>query len=68
MAFFVVGLLVSSVGFVLMSYGRKLQRPPQLVAGVCLLVVPYLVPTVPWLLLTTALLMGLMWAALMREW
>jgi hypothetical protein len=68
MAFFVVGLLVSSVGFVLLSYGRKLQRPPQLVAGVVLLVVPYLVPTILWLLLATVLIVALMWAALMREW
>lgn len=68
MAFFVVGLLVSSVGFVLLSYGRKLQRPPQLVAGVVLLVLPYVVPTILWLLLATVLIVGLMWAALMRDW
>lgn len=68
MAFFVVGLLVSSVGFVLLSYGRKLARPPQLVAGVVLLLVPYVVPTILWLLFATVLVIALMWAALMRDW
>ena len=42
----IAGLLVSSVGFVLFSYGRKLSRPPQLAAGLVLLVFPYFVSSV----------------------
>jgi hypothetical protein len=38
----VAGLLVSGVGFVLFSYGKKLQRVPQLVAGVALMAVPFI--------------------------
>ena len=36
-------LLVSSIGFVLFVYGRKLARPPQLVAGLALMIFPYFV-------------------------
>jgi hypothetical protein len=36
-------LLVSSIGFVLFVYGRKLARAPQLVAGLLLMVFPYFV-------------------------
>ena len=36
-------LLVSSIGFVLFVYGRKLTRLPQLVAGLVLMVFPYFV-------------------------
>ncbi len=68
MAFIVVGFLVSSLGFVLLSYGHKLKRPPQLVAGVLLLIAPYVVPTVVWMLVSTVVVVTLMWAALMRDW
>jgi hypothetical protein len=67
MGFFVVGFLVSSVGFVLLSYGRKLQRPPQLVAGLILLILPYLVPGILWMLVATAGVVGLMYLWLLRE-
>lgn len=68
MSFFVVGFLVSSLGFVLLSYGHKLKRPPQLIAGVLLLIVPYLVPTVVWMLVGTVVVVTAMWVALMRDW
>jgi hypothetical protein len=67
MGFFIVGFLVSSVGFVLLSYGKKLQRPPQLLAGLILLILPYLVPSILWMLLSTACLLGLMYIWLLRE-
>lgn len=37
----VVSLLVSALGFVLFSYGRKMQRIPQITAGLVLMVFPY---------------------------
>jgi hypothetical protein len=64
---FVVGFLVSCVGFVLFSYGRKLKRPPQLLSGIVLLVVPYFVPNVAWLLGATVLTLFLTWVWLMKE-
>lgn len=68
MSFFLVGFLVSSLGFVLLSYGRKLQRPPQLVAGLILLVLPYLVPTILWMLGGTVAVLLLLWTVLNRDW
>jgi hypothetical protein len=50
-------LVVSSIGFVAFSYGRKQRRLPQSVAGIALMAFPYFVPTVlPMLLIATALL------------
>jgi hypothetical protein len=40
------GLLVSSVGFVLFSYGRKMSRPPHVISGLLLLIFPYFVGNV----------------------
>jgi hypothetical protein len=57
------GLLVSSIGFVLLSYGKKMSRPPQLIAGLLLLVYPYFVPGVLLTLLIAAVLLGLLWVA-----
>ena len=37
------GLLVSSIGFVLLAYGKRMGRPPQVIAGIVLLVYPYFV-------------------------
>ncbi len=38
-----IELVVSSVGFVLLIYGKKQQRWPQAVAGLLLMVYPYFV-------------------------
>lgn len=38
--------MVSGVGFVLFSYGRKMGRLPQVVGGLILMVFPYFVPNV----------------------
>lgn len=59
-----LSLLVSGVGFVLFSYGRKMQRFPQLVAGLSLMIFPYFVSS--WIAIvgvTLAILVGL-WAFL----
>lgn len=62
----VAGLFVSGIGFVLFEYGRRMKRMPQIGVGLVLLIFPYLVPTV-WIMLTiAALLIGLLWLALMR--
>jgi hypothetical protein len=62
----IASFVVSSIGLVLTSYGKKLGRPPQLVVGLVLLVYPYFVPkVVPMLLVAGALLAGL-WVALRR--
>jgi hypothetical protein len=57
----IAGFVVSGVGYVLFSYGRKLSRPPQMVGGLVLMVFPYFVPSVPWMLSIAALLSGVVW-------
>jgi hypothetical protein len=59
---------VSGVGFVLFSYGRKMSRPPQLVGGLVLLIFPYLVSNVVWMLLIFGLIVGLLWVATRLGW
>ena len=59
----VAGFAVSGVGYVLFSYGRKLSRTPQLLGGVLLMVFPYFVPSVPWMLLIASSLALLIWVA-----
>jgi hypothetical protein len=54
-------LLVSSIGFVLFVYGRKLARAPQLVAGLALMVYPYFVSSAVATLLVAAGLLGALW-------
>jgi hypothetical protein len=59
----IAGLLVSSIGFVLLSYGKKMSRPPHLLAGLILLVYPYFVPGAILTLVIAAVLLGLLWFA-----
>ena len=57
------GLLVSSIGFVLFVYGRKMRRVPHVGAGIVLFVYPYFVPSALWMLAIAACLLGLLWVA-----
>ncbi|MEN9578660.1 MAG: hypothetical protein RJA70_1669 [Pseudomonadota bacterium] len=59
----VVSFLISSVGFVLFSFGRKQERYPQVVAGLVLMVMPYFLPGILWMLVATVGVVGLLgWA------
>jgi hypothetical protein len=59
----IAGLGVSSVGFVLFRYGRKQQRPPQMLGGLLLMVFPYFVPSVAWMLALGGVICVLLWVA-----
>jgi hypothetical protein len=59
----IAGLFVSSIGFVLLRYGKKMARPPHLLTGVILLVFPYFVPGALLTLAIAAVLLGLLWVA-----
>jgi hypothetical protein len=59
----IAGLLVSSIGFVLLSYGKKMSRPPHMLAGLILLVYPYFVPGALLTLGIAAVLLGMLWFA-----
>ena len=54
-------LVVSGVGWVLFSYGRKQQRMPQTAIGLVMLVYPYFVSNVAWMLGLVPVLLALLW-------
>jgi hypothetical protein len=54
----IASLHVGSVGFGLYRYGRKAERMPQLVSGVVLMVFPYFVPGVAWMVAIAAAVVG----------
>lgn len=62
----VAGLVVSSLGFVLFSYGRKLSRPPHVIAGLLLMVFPYFVPNVLVMFGIAGALCALLYVAVLR--
>lgn len=62
-SYLVANFLVSGIGFVLFSYGRKMSRIPQVVIGLVLMVFPYFVPGVLAMLAVAALLCGLLYMA-----
>ena len=39
----VASLIISSIGFILLNYGRKFARAPQIVVGLAMLIYPYFV-------------------------
>jgi hypothetical protein len=59
----IVSIIVSAVGFVLFSYGRKMSRAPHVVTGIVLMGFPYFVSTI-WVvvLIAAVLCFGLYWA------
>jgi hypothetical protein len=63
MGWLFASLLVSSVGYILFHYGRKLRRAPQIVAGIAMLVYPYFVHNVIVMIAVAAGLSLLTWAA-----
>lgn len=60
------GFVVSGVGFVLFSYGRKMGRAPHVGVGLVLMVFPYFVPSVLVMLAVALLLCGLLYLAVQR--
>jgi hypothetical protein len=59
----IAGLFVSSVGFVLLSYGKKMSRLPHMAAGLVLMVFPYFVSSVFGILGIAGLLLIALWGA-----
>jgi hypothetical protein len=67
-AWLFASLVVSAIGFVLFSYGRKMARIPQLVVGLAMLIYPYFVPSViPMVIVAAGLSLGL-WIAVRLGW
>ena len=57
----VVGFVVSTIGFSLFLFGKKQARPPQLVAGLAMMALPFVVTDALWMAVTTAALVGATW-------
>jgi ABC-type transport system involved in multi-copper enzyme maturation permease subunit len=57
------GLIVSSIGFVLLSYGKKMSRAPHMAVGLVLMAYPYFVSSIPLSLGIAAGLLFALWLA-----
>jgi hypothetical protein len=58
-----LSLIVSGVGFVLFTYGKKQDRFPHLAAGLVLMIYPYFVGSAVPMLLVGAAIVGALWLA-----
>lgn len=67
-AVLLLSLVTSGIGFVLFVYGRKQDRWPQLVAGLMLMVYPYLVSGVAALVGTGVVICAALWLAVRAGW
>jgi hypothetical protein len=59
---------VSSIGYVAFAYGKRQRRPPQLIAGLTLMLFPYFVDSVLAMLAIAAVLVLGMWLATKLGW
>jgi hypothetical protein len=59
----IAGMVVSGVGFVLFSYGKKMSRLPHMAIGLVLLVFPYFVASVALMFGIAVLLCALLYLA-----
>ncbi len=64
----IVSFLISGLGFVFFSYGRKMQRPPQIAGGLLLMVFPYFVSSVLGMLIIAALITAAISIAAKMGW
>ena len=60
-SYLLVSLVVSSVGFVMLVYGKKQHRPVQLGGGLVLLLFPFFVHDGLWLGVIGAAICALVW-------
>ena len=54
-------MAVSGVGFVLFKYGRKQQRMPHTAVGFVMLLYPYFVANIAWMLGLVPVLLVVLW-------
>ncbi|HVV48851.1 MAG TPA: amino acid transport protein [Polyangia bacterium] len=64
----IASLIISSIGFILLHYGRKMARVPQVVAGLAMLIYPYFVPGVLANVLVAAGIVAVLWLAVRLGW
>jgi hypothetical protein len=64
----VASLIISSIGFILLNYGRKFARIPQILVGLAMLIYPYFVPGVLANVLVAVGLCAVLWVAIRLGW
>jgi hypothetical protein len=63
-----ISMIPSGVGFVLFVYGKKLACPPQLIAGLLLMIYPYFTDTVETMTAVGVLIVVALWVALSMDY
>ena len=63
-----LSLIPSGIGFVLMVYGKKQGRWPQLAGGIALTVYPYFATTVTSLVVIGVVITAVTWYAVRAGW
>ena len=63
-----LSLITGGIGLVLVVYGKKQERWPQFVAGVALMVYPYLVSDLIWSIAIGAGILAGLWLAVRQGW
>ncbi len=61
-------LFISSIGLVVLLYGKRQGRLPQLVIGFVLVVYTYFLSSVGWMFGIAAALLGLLWLLVRLGW
>ena len=51
-------MVIGTIGFGLVRYGKKAERWPQLVAGAAMIVYPYFIASVGWMFAIAALIVA----------
>lgn len=64
----IASLIISSIGLILLNYGRKFARIPQILVGLAMLIYPYFVPGVLANVLVAAGLGAVLWVAVRLGW
>lgn len=64
----IASLLVSAIGFILLHYGRKMARIPQLVVGLVMLIYPYFIPGALANALVAVGLLAALWIVVRLGW
>ena len=64
----ITSLILGCIGLGLFIYGKRQARYVHLTAGVALMVFPYFVPRVPWMIAVGAAIIGATWLATRLGW
>lgn len=63
-----LSLVTGGIGLVLIVYGKKQQRWPQLGAGIVLTVYPYFVDDLRWAIAIAVAILAGLWLAVRQGW